>query len=88
MSDELKDYDYELDPPSMLEFLLFYRLGNMLDMWDNTHQWEDLQIDQELCEVSDLMEQAGKKYDKMLMEYYAGQARSNSNDGQPHVDGL
>jgi hypothetical protein len=73
---ELEEYDYELDPPSMMEFNLFRRLGNMLDMYDRPHAWSDLQVDEELCEVADLLEEAGKKYDTMLSDYYKGQKES------------
>jgi len=81
----MEEYDFELDPPTMEEFELFLRLGNMLDMWDNTHQWTDLQIEEELCHVADLLELMSKKYDGMLMEYYEGQNRNNINNGQQDI---
>lgn len=72
----LEDYEEELDPPTMSEFMLFYRLANMLDMYDNPGNWTDLEMEEEVLEVSDLVEQLAGKYDKLLGDYYRGQKES------------
>jgi hypothetical protein len=68
----LDKYEQDLDPPTMMEFDLFRRLGNLLDIMDYPENWTQLQIDEELCEVADLLDLAGVKYDRMLLDYYKG----------------
>jgi hypothetical protein len=70
---ELDKYEKELDPPTMMEFELFLRLGNLFDILIGNQNWTDLLIDEELLEAADLLEKAGEKYDNMLMDWYRGQ---------------
>lgn len=72
----LEAYENELDPPTMTEFMLFYRLANMLDIYDSPASWTDLQIEEEVLEVADLVEQLAGKYDTLLLDYYKGQKES------------
>lgn len=71
--DKLEAYDYELDPPTMLEFQLFLRLGNLFDILDGNPNWTPARVEEELCEIEDLLDTAGGKYDSMLMDWYRAQ---------------
>lgn len=70
---ELAEYDHELDPPTMTEFQLFLRLGNLLDAFDCPDQWPDDVLSTELVDCAELLEQLADKYDVLLGDYYKGQ---------------
>lgn len=69
----LNAYESELDPPTMTEFQLFLRLGNLLDAFDYPEQWPDDILAKELVDCADLLETLAGKYDILLEDYYRGQ---------------
>lgn len=72
----LNKYDYDLDPPTMVEFNLGMCLGTLMDIIANFERWRDEDIVRMLNVSSDWMVEFKKKYTEM-METYGGRDTNN-----------
>lgn len=71
MSEELfAKLESEFDPPTMLEFHLGMQLATMIDMWDNTENWQEIEIENMLCISADWVEEFNAKYGHIMEEYH------------------
>lgn len=69
MEDLFDFLENQMEPESAFEFDLGMCLGTLLDMIDNTEDWEDDEYEFMLCLASDLIEKFTIKYQAWMEEY-------------------